>query len=282
MAIGDAWKRTQANFDEQLSQLDFKHQLPRRAFAASLLGCMASQLLPSVSYAQGISKFAFVVGNGAYLGRDRSLTNAESDARLMAKTLVARGFDVTTSFNLGRKDFLRQLTEFSERVPQGALALVFYAGHGMQLGGANYLIPVDMQPESEQAVHLAALPLRNLLEKMAASKAAVNVVVLDACRNNPFQQEILVRMRTIIPRNGLAAVRAPRGTLIAYSTAPGQLAADGKGSNSLYTEQLARALQERNLSLEQIFKRVGQRVRESTADAQIPWFESSLSDDVYL
>lgn len=239
-------------------------------------------MVPLKLWAQGMPKFALLVGNSKYLGRDRSLANPESDAQLMAKSLAAQGFDVSVGFNLGRKDMLKAVSDFTERLPEGALSFVFYAGHGMQLGGLNYLIPVDMQPNSEQAVQLAALPMRTVMERMAASRAAVNVMVLDACRNNPFQQEILVRMRSITPRNGLAAVKAPRGTLVAYSTAPGQLAADGKGGNSLYADSLARMLREPGLSLEQIFKRVGQQVRERTADAQIPWFESSLSDDVFL
>jgi uncharacterized caspase-like protein len=246
------------------------------------MGALTLPFLPCDSLAQAATKFALVLGNGQYQGKDRRLSNAEADARLVAKSLTALGFDVTVAFNLARRDMHQAVSGFAERLPQGALAFVFYAGHGMQLGGLNYLIPVDMQPNSEQAVQVSALPLRILMEQLAASKAAVNVVALDACRNNPFQQEILVRMRSIIPRNGLAAVKAPRGTLVAYSTAPGQLAADGKGGNSLYADSLARMLREPGLSLEQIFKRVGQQVRESTGDSQIPWFESSLSDDVYL
>lgn len=266
----------------QVHQAAERAVIPRRTWGAWALGALSLPFLSLQSSAQAAAKFALVLGNGQYQGKDRRLGNAEADARLVAKSLGAQGFDVTLALNLARRDMHQAISDFTERLPQGALAFVFYAGHGMQLGGLNYLIPVDMQPNSEQAVQLAALPLRTLMERMAASRAAVNVVVLDACRNNPFQQEILVRMRSIIPRNGLAAVKAPRGTLVAYSTAPGQLAADGKAGNSLYADSLARMLREPSLSLEQIFKRVGQQVRESTADAQIPWFESSLSDDVFL
>jgi len=229
------------------------------------------------------AKHALVIGNARYLGKGRSLTNPEADANLVGQSLKKLGFEVAQHVNLTRSDFLKIVADYAERLPEGATSFVFYAGHGMQIGGANYLIPVDMQPNSEQSVQLTAYPLKNMLERLSASKSAVNIVALDACRNNPFQQDALVRLRSISQREGLATIPAPRGTLIAYSTAPGQLAADGKNSaNSLYSAQLAQALVEPSLTLEQVFKKVGQRVRLQTTDNQIPWFESSLSDDVYL
>lgn len=228
------------------------------------------------------AKCALVIGNAKYLGKGRALANPEADALLVGQSLKSMGFSVAPHTNLSRKEMLQAVADFAESLPEGATSFVFFAGHGMQIGGANYLIPVDMQPNSEQSVQLTAYPLKNLLERLSASKSAVNIVALDACRNNPFQPEILVRLRSITSREGLAAVPAPRGTLVAYSTAPGQLAADGKNANSLYSALLAKALLEPQLSVEQVFKKVGQLIRKETSDNQIPWFESSLSDDYFL
>lgn len=225
--------------------------------------------------------YALVIGNAKYLGKGRKLTNPEADAALIAQSLEKVGFNVTKRANLSRGDLFKAVAEFADGLPEGATALIYYAGHGMQIGGSNFLIPVDMPVSSEQAVQISAYPLKNLLERMSTSKSAVNIVVLDACRNNPFQPETSIRLRSIAAR-GLAPVEAPRGTLVAYSTAPGQLAADGKNGNSLYATHLAQVMLDSQLSVEQIFKKVGQRVRKETSDQQIPWFESSLSDDLFF
>jgi hypothetical protein len=128
---------------------------------------------------------------------------------------------------------------------------------------------------------LRAYPVKTLLEQVSAAKSSVNVVVLDACRDNPFQPSPPVKYRSF-GNLGLAPIQAPRGTLVAYSTAPGQLAADGKDGNSVYTATLASVLQEPGLSLEQIFKKAGDQVRKKTLDDQIPWFESSLTEEYFF
>lgn len=225
-------------------------------------------------------KVALVIGNQRYTG-DKPLPNAINDAALMSKTLTKLGFSVTERNDLNREDFAAAVAEFADRIPEGATAIVYYAGHGMQVGGNNYLNPVEMQITSEQMTPLRAFPLKNLLERLSLSKSAVNIVVLDACRNNPFRAQGSVRYRSF-GNLGLSNVQAPRGTLIAYSTAPGQLAADGTGGNSLYTVTLARNLAEPGQEIEAIFKRVSTEVRRKTLDDQIPWYESSLTDRYYL
>lgn len=228
-----------------------------------------------------LPKFALVIGNGNYSGNKRSLKNSVSDARLMAQSLRKLGFDVKQYTDLDRAQMVSAVADFSAALPQGATALVFYAGHGMQIGGASYLIPVDMAVTSEQSVPLRAYPIKTLLEQVSASRSSVNVVVLDACRDNPFQPSSPVKYRSF-SNLGLAPVQAPRGTVVAYSTAPGQLAADGKDSNSIYTSTLASVILEPRLSLEGVFKKVGDQVRKKTLDDQIPWFESSLTDEYFF
>ena len=229
----------------------------------------------------GLSKFALVIGNGHYSGNRRNLKNPVNDSKLMAQSLRKLGFDVKRFEDLDRKRLIKTIAEFADGLPEGATSLVFYAGHGMQIGGANYLVPVDMLMTSEQSVPLRAYPLKALLERVAASKSSVNIVVLDACRDNPFQPENPVRYRNF-SRLGLAPIQAPVGTLVAYSTSPGQLSADGNEANSIYSSALAQVILEPELSLEAIFKKVGVLVRNKTRDDQIPWFESSLSEEYFF
>lgn len=242
----------------------------------------AANAAPSApTLAEPVQKFALVIGNSNYSGNKRSLKNPVNDAKLMAQSLRKLGFEVRQHADLDRAQMASAVADFSAGLPQGATALVFYAGHGMQIGGASYLIPVDMAVTSEQSVPLRAYPVKTLLEQVSAARSSVNVVVLDACRDNPFQPSPPVKYRSF-GNLGLAPIQAPRGTLVAYSTAPGQLAADGKDGNSVYTATLASVLLEPGLSLEQIFKKAGDQVRKKTLDDQIPWFESSLTEEYFF
>lgn len=228
-----------------------------------------------------VAKFALVIGNSTYSGYRRNLKNPANDSRLMAKNLRKLGFDVRLGNDLNRARMTQVVSDFADGLPEGATALVFYAGHGMQIGGSSYLVPVDMIVTSEQSVPLRAYPLKTLLERLSASKSSVNLVVLDACRDNPFQPETPIRYRSF-NNLGLAPVQAPVGTVVAYSTSPGQLAADGQAAHSIYTATLAEVMLEPGLSIEAVFKKVGVQVRNKTQDDQIPWFESSLSEEYFF
>jgi hypothetical protein len=228
-----------------------------------------------------VAKFALVIGNSTYSGYRRNLKNPANDSRLMAQNLRKLGFDVRLGNDLDRARMTQVVSDFADGLPEGATALVFYAGHGMQIGGASYLVPVDMIVTSEQSVPLRAYPLKTLLERLSASRSSVNLVVLDACRDNPFQPETPIRYRSF-NNLGLARVQAPVGTVVAYSTSPGQLAADGQAANSVYTAALAEVMLEPGLSIEAMFKKVGVQVRNKTQDDQIPWFESSLSEAYFF
>ncbi|MBP6275834.1 MAG: caspase family protein [Limnohabitans sp.] len=226
-------------------------------------------------------KLALVIGNSQYQGVNRRLKNPAHDAQLMSQTLLKLGFEVQTHLDLSRAEMGKRVSAFAASLPTGATSLVFYAGHGVQIGGASYLMPTDIQLSSEQNVQLSAYPLRRLLDEVSAAPSAVNIVILDACRDNPFQPAAPVRYRSTGPI-GLAKTRAPRGTLLAYSTQPGQLAADGKNNNSVYTAALANTLLETGLTVEEVFKKVNALVRDKTRDDQIPWYESSIIESIYF
>lgn len=224
------------------------------------------------------AQYALVIGNAKY--DQRPLANPRNDAELMASTLKRLGFVVTQSHDLDRKELFASVSAFTEKLPEGAVAMVYYAGHGMQINGANYLLPTDLALTSEQGSAQRAFPLRVLMDKLGASRSAVNIVVLDACRDNPFQPPARYRSYAQL---GLARVESPRGMVVAYSTAPGQQAQDGMGrGNSLYTETLVSEMQKPGQPIEKILKNVAEAIRKKTFDDQQPWFETSLVDDYYF
>lgn len=226
------------------------------------------------------NRHALVIGNGDY--GSNSLPNTRNDARLIADSLRQAGFEVTLKTDLTRSGMFDATRSFAERLPAGASAVVYYAGHGMQIKGENYLLPVDMVVTGEEGVKQRAFPLQALHERLALSKSSVNVMILDACRNNPFQPVKPVKLRSY-ENLGLAPSSAARGTLVAYSTAPGQLAEDGTGRrHSIYTETLARLLAQRGLPAETLFRTLSDQVRRQTREDQQPWFESSLAGDFYF
>lgn len=227
-----------------------------------------------------VSLHALVIGNSAYT--HKPLVNPKNDAQLMTSSLRQVGFKVKQVNNLDRKAFFSNIRDFYNNLPKNSVAMVYYAGHGVQIGGANYLIPVDMALTSERLVEVNALPLKVILDGLSTANSVVNVVVLDACRNNPFQPVKPSKYRSL-ETMGLTRVISPKGAIIAYSTAPGQLAEDGLGNkNSLYTSILAEEIKKPGLPIEAVFKKVADAVRKKTFDDQQPWYESSLVDDFYF
>jgi carboxyl-terminal processing protease len=218
-------------------------------------------------------RVALVIGNSTY--PSAPLKNPVNDARAISAKFKALGFDVITRENVKQKDMTRAITQFGEKLAaSGTVGIFYYAGHGMQVRGKNYLIPVDAQISSEASVRSEAVDVDSLLEQLATS--ALGIVILDACRNNPFER----RFRGSF--GGLAQMDAPKGTLIAYATAPGKVASDGDGRNGLYTQEFLKMLDEPGLKVEDVFKRVRRRVADATADQQVPWESSSLTGDFYF
>jgi uncharacterized caspase-like protein len=219
----------------------------------------------------GSSRVALIVGNGAYQGAP--LRNAVNDARSMSKRLSELGFQVIIVENAGRDALQESILDFASKLKSDTTGLFYYAGHGIQSRGHNYLLPVDAQVGSERALKFQAVDVQAVLEEMEFAGNSINIVILDACRNNPFERRFRGGSR------GLAAIDAARGTLIAYATAPGAVAADGDGSNGLYTSELLAALTVPDLKAEEVFKRVRVGVTERTGGAQVPWESSSLTGD---
>ena len=222
----------------------------------------------------GRKRVALVIGNSNYASSP--LKNPVNDARAMASLLRKLGFEVEEKSNLGYIALNEAIEGFGNRMKSGGVGLFYFAGHGMQVQGYNYLVPVDAKINSENEVRYKAVDAGLVLAKMESAKSDVNIVVLDACRDNPFGRSFRSSSR------GLANMEAPTGTIIAYATAPGKTAADGDGKNGVYTEALIRALETPGLKVEEVFKQVRKLVLKKTANTQVPWESSSLVGDFHF
>lgn len=220
----------------------------------------------------GERRVALVIGNSAYPAA--GLVNPVNDARDMAATLRGLGFEVIEKLDATQKEMNRAIVQFGGKLRSDTVALVYFAGHGLQVRGKNYLVPVDAEIASEAAIRAETVDVDVILDQLAVSH--LNIVILDACRNNPFER----RFRAL--GGGLAQMEAPRGSLIAYATAPGSVASDGQGRNGLYTQELLGAISVRGLPIESVFKRVRSNVIQRSGGQQTPWESSSLTGDFYF
>lgn len=225
--------------------------------------------------ATNTKRVALVIGNGAYTSAP-PLKNPPNDARDMAATLRTLGFDVVSGINANQKDMKRLIREFGLKLKNGGSGLFYYAGHGVQSKGRNYLIPVDANIQSEAEVEDSGVDASLVLNFMDDAQNGLNIVILDACRNNPFARSF--RSAT----EGLAQVDAPTGTLIAYATAPGRVASDGTAQNGLYTAELLKQMKVPGLSVTDMFMRVRAEVMKQTGNKQVPWEASSLVGAFYF
>ncbi|MBN1250963.1 MAG: caspase family protein [Bacteroidales bacterium] len=221
-------------------------------------------------------RYALVIGQSNYLSSP--LRNPVNDANDIAAELKKLGFDVMVFTNISQNDMKKHIRTFGDKLAANkGTGLFFYAGHGMQVSGENYLIPVDAKIEKEQDVELEAVNLKRLLGEMEYAQNDLNIVILDACRNNPFARSFRSG-----GNQGLASTLAPTGTFIAYATAPGSVAADGTDKNGLYTQELLKALKQKGLRIEDVFKEVRKNVYEKSAKKQVPWENSSIFGDFYF
>ena len=216
-------------------------------------------------------RIALIIGNSQY--KDSPLPNPVNDARAIAKTLTAAGFKVTVKENAGQKDMQLAMRDFGDALKAGGVGLFYYAGHGMQVKGRNFLIPVDAQIQREDEVAYSGVDAGQVLDKMEAANNRLNIVILDACRNNPFARSFRSGGA------GLAQMDAPVGTLIAFATAPGSVASDGAGDNGLYTQHLLQSMQKPGAKIEDVFKNVRAAVRKDSGGKQIPWESTSFDGD---
>lgn len=264
------------NFLTCLQLLNFVNKTRQLLIAVLVSLCISNTYAESAP----VSMQALVIGNSNYASKP--LINPKQDAQLMADTLKQVGFNVKLVNDLNRKAFFANVRDFYNGLPKGSVALIYYAGHGVQIGGANYLIPIDMTLTSERGVEVNAFPLKAMLDGLSRANSVVNIVVLDACRNNPFQPNSPSKYRSL-ESIGLAKVITPKGSVVAYSTAPGQLAEDGLGNkHSLYTSVLSDEIKKPGVPIETVLKKVADAVRKKTFDDQQPWYESSLVDDFYF
>jgi len=218
---------------------------------------------------------ALVVGNGAY--RSAPLKNAVNDAADIAASLEKLGFSVMLVKDAGHREMEDAIRELGRRLRKGGAGLFFYAGHGIQVGGRNYLVPVGAEIEKETDVKYKAVDAEMVLDEMGAAGNPLNIVILDACRDNPFGRGFRSASR------GLAIISdAPKGTFITYSTSPGKVAADGSGRNSPYTESLIRHMNTPGLPIEEVFKEVRRDLGRKTRGAQVPWELSSLEGKFFF
>ena len=246
----------------------------RLRFAAILL---AGWLLSAWAIAQGIpeQRLALVIGNAAY--KTSPLTNPVNDARLMEASLKEAGFTVIKAENASMRDMRRLVRDFGDRLKaSGGVGLFYFAGHGVQVRGENFLVSTDSDIRNEDEVADDAINANLILEKMQSAGNRMNLVILDACRNNPFT----VKSRAAV--SGLATMSAPSGSLVAFSTSPGSVASDGNGQNGLHTEHLAKVIRQPGLPVEEVFKQVRTAVRRDSNNQQTPWENTALEGQFYF
>lgn len=244
-------------------------------FACSPASAQVAPVEPAPTALRGPEqRVALVIGNSNYRNAPQ-LANPDNDAQSMAQFLNSAGFEVISATDLGQNDMLRVVQDFSAKVyarGPNTVAMVYYAGHGVQLAGENYLVPVDAKVSNQTDLVNDSVRLVDVMSTLETIPSRMRIVILDACRNNPFPN-------VNDAGRGLAIVDAPNGSIVGYSTAPGAEALDGNGGHSPYTQAFLNVAREPNVPIEQLFKRVRLQVNQTTGGAQIPWESSSLTSD---
>jgi hypothetical protein len=220
---------------------------------------------------------ALVIGNAAYTGTG-PLKNPTNDADDIAAHLEASGFSVIKQTDCTFRDMDRALKRFNTCLDDNDVGLFFFAGHGMQIDGENYLAAVDTDMSAELEAKHSSLPLNRIIETMEKTTTSTNIIILDACRDNPYERAWHRSSAT----RGLAPVYAPKGTLIAFATSPGQVAKDGIGRNGAYTAALLQHIDTPDCSVESMFKRVRNTLSAATKQRQISWEHTSLSGEFFF
>lgn len=233
-------------------------------------------LLSCLSIFSQEKRLALVIGNGNY--KSTILANPENDAKSIEAALKDIGFEVKKYENLGQKEMAKAIDEFGNNLKKYDVGLFFYAGHGVQSKGFNYLIPVDASLKSESDVEYNCVRADRVLGKMEDAKSKINLVILDACRDNPFERS----WTRAAKGRGLATMTAPVGSVIAFSTAPGSTASDGSGNNGLYTSGLLTYMNEPGITAIQMLQKVTAYVLKKSGNQQLPWVSTSLTGDFYL
>ncbi len=250
-----------------------------RSLCVLLVMVLFNFATPSSAVAE--KRVALVIGNGGYTNI-QALPNPANDATLMMSTLKKLDFDVISAIDQDKAGMERAIVQFGRKLRSSgkdAVGLFYYAGHGVQSNGVNYLLPLNLDVRDESELELFAVSANWVLGQMENAGNAINMVFLDSCRDNPFKTK---SYRGTTSTRGLAKMVAPMGSYIGYATAPDEKALDGAGRNSPFTKALVKAIQMPDLTVEQAFKRTRLEVLEKTAKLQTPWDSSSLTGDFYF
>ena len=235
---------------------------------------LISALLLALNLSAAVERHALVIGNANY--QSSPLRNPLNDARDMAAALKGLGFQVHSLLDADAGQMEQAILDFGDRLRTGGVGLFYYAGHGVQAQGSNYLIPLQANISREIQLKRKAIDAGLVLDAMGAANNGLNIVILDACRDNPYENSFRNTTR------GLARMDSPKGSLIAYATAPGDVAADGDGRNGVFTKHLLEQMQKPGVQVEQVFKQVTQAVHAETRQRQTPFMTSSLLGDFYF
>ncbi len=226
-------------------------------------------------------RLALVIGNSNYL-HGGSLANPANDARAMARLLRTLQFQVITREDVSLTEMKRAIDLFGKTLAAHDVSLFYYSGHGVQVNGSNYLIPIDADMDTANDVEYNCVHAGRILAKMEGAGCRTNIVILDACRDNPFERSWARGIRRN-PGGGLAFMNAPSGSLIAYATSPGSTAADGiAGENGVYTAALLRHMPTPGITIEEMFKQVRVVVERQSNGRQTPWESTSLKGRFYF
>lgn len=238
-------------------------------FRRLLILVALASLCSVAAWANSEPRLALIIGNASY--KSSPLNNPVNDARLMEKVLKDAGFTTIKAENASIREMRRLVRDFGDKLKaSGGVGLFYFAGHGVQVRGENFLVSTDSDILNEDEIADDSVNVSVILEKMQTANNRMNLIILDACRNNPFAT------KSRSASAGLAAISAPSGSLVAYSTAPGSVASDGKGRNGLYTEYLAKAIAQPGLAVEEVFKQVRSSVRKDSNFQQTPWENTAL------
>jgi uncharacterized caspase-like protein len=218
------------------------------------------------------NRTALVIGNSEYK-KFSILKNSVNDSRAIKDVLEHKGFNVIYLENATKREIKKAIKKFKNLLSSGGIGLFYYAGHGLAVENKNYIVPIKVDIDSKEDVEYEAVPVDQILAKMEKASNRLNIVILDACRNDPFSRSA---------GGGLVAVDAAKGMYIAYATAPGKVASDGDGKNGVFTKNLLEAINLKGKKIEEVFKQVRSRVIEDTNGLQIPWTSSSITGDFYF
>ncbi len=256
----------------------------------ALFGCLALAIAAGLSVeAKAQERFALVIGNSSYEGVG-ALENPVRDAEAMAQMLTSAGFEVSLGRDLNQTQLYKSVSAFAEKLAskdQESVALIYFAGHGVQVDGVNYMLPIDVQLKREADVPLESVRLADIVNILDSVPSKTRILILDACRNNPFADSSENWNSQIAPVSnrgkgghvrGLAVVNAPAGTLVAYSTSPGAVAEDGEGKNSPFTAALIKSAKQPGTPVESVFQQVRLAVHKTTKGRQTPWEVTALTE----